>query len=717
VDDQASDEIRSKWKQTFASILHWRGRTIALICLSVFFVMRVVDPVPVAPLRSALFDTLQVLAPRAWQDLPVVIVEVDESSLARYGQWPWSRHLMAKLVDKIAAAGPLSIGFDILFSEPDRYSPNRMLDDVVDVDPRLKREIEALLSNDTRFAQSLARAPTVLAVGALHNTDGDAKFRSVKSVLVRESGGESKSLLTTFPVGLQSLPELDAAATSRAALNTIPEHDGVIRRVPLAFNIGGAVIPTLTLEMLRVAIGASSITLHRDEHGILGIAVEDVFVPTDPDGRLWINYTPPYTKRYVSAADVLDGAAGATGRLQNSLVLVGVTGLGLRDVKATPVSNVMDGIEIHAQLLESVLSNAFLTRPAFADRLELGLVFLAGLILIILVPMLSPRWKLAPLVGVLACLGGVAWVTHTNFAMRIDTAYAGVVAVLVFAVLYGASLIETERLRRLLQIDLDEERAAAQRMEGELAAARAIQLGILPSTFPAFPQHGEFDLHAMLEPAKAVGGDLYDFAMLDNDHLFFIVGDVSGKGVPASLFMALTKALYKSSVLRRQVAIEEIMTEANAEISRENPAMMFVTALAGILDIHTGAVEFCNAGHDAPILLSQTQDLTTIPNVGGPPLCVLDDFEYPRDTYQLQPGDAIVLFTDGVTEAMNPENALYSMERLESTLSKVPGDRDCASITEQIYTDVKAFADGADASDDITILTLRYLGPAEPAAP
>jgi serine phosphatase RsbU (regulator of sigma subunit) len=711
VDEEESSVVR----KAVGSILHWRGRSLALICLLGMLAFRAIDPAPIEPLRSALFDALQVVKPRAWQDLPVIIVDVDESSLARYGQWPWSRRLIAELVDKIAATGPLSIGFDILFAEPDRYSPNRMLDNYPDIDPQLKRGVESLPSNDTRLAESLARAPTVLGVGALHNDDSAANFRPVKAVPVVERGGEAKSSLIEFPVALQSIPELSAAAKSRAALNAIPEHDGVIRRVPLAFNIGGTVVPTLTIEMLRVAIGAPYIAIHRDEDGITGFAVADVFVPTGPDGRLWINYTPSHAERYVSAGDILDGAVDPR-LLQGKLVLFGVTGLGLTDAKATPVAPLMNGIEIHAQLLESMVSGAFLTRPGFVNQLELSLVFVSGLLLILVVPILSPRLKPAPLVGLLTVLCAIAWVAHANLALRVDTTYAGVSAVVVFAFLYGASLIETERLRRLLQIDLDHERAAAERIKGELAAARAIQLGILPSTFPAYPQHSEFDLHAMLEPAKAVGGDLYDFAMLDDDRLFFIVGDVSGKGVPASLFMALTKALYKSSVLRRQVRIEEIMTEANAEISRENPAMMFVTALAGILDIRTGAVEFCNAGHDAPILLSPGQKLSTIPNVGGPPLCVLDDFEYPRDTHQLKPGEAIVLFTDGVTEAMNPDNELYSMGRLEETLSMVPDDCDCASISERLYEDVKEFADGADASDDITILTFRYFGPGETKA-
>jgi adenylate cyclase len=699
-------------RDALASVFHWRGRTLALICLIGFLVFRVLEPVPFETLRTSLFDALHVMKPRARQELPVIIVDIDEKSLAKYGQWPWPRNLMARLVDRIGEARPLAVGFDILFSEQDRYSPHHVLKNFPYLDPELIRELGTLPSNDTLLAESLAKIPSVLGVGALFSEERTINTRPVKIIPFVERGGSANPHLLHFPTALQSIPELDNAAKSRATLNVIPEFDGVVRRVPLVIDIGGTATPTLTLEMLRLAVGASHFAIHSDEHGIRGIAVDDVFVPTEPDGRIWVNFSEPDGNLYVSAADILDDSPRAA-LLAGKLVLLGSTGLGLTDTKATPVTAQMNGIEVHAHVLESIISGEHLIRPIYANWLELSFAFVTGLLLILIVPSLGSKWATAPLVIVLVLLAIVAWLAHAEFALRIDTSFAGASNTAIFAILLVASLIESDRIRRLLQRDLELERAAAERLEGELAAARSIQLGILPSTFPAFPEHKEFDLHALLEPAKAVGGDLYDFEMLDDHHLFFIVGDVSGKGIPASLFMALTKALYKSSAMRRQIAIEGIMTEANAEISRENPAMMFVTALSGILDIRTGLVQFCNAGHDPPFSLSPGQPVTTIPNDGGPPLCVLDDFEYPRDTYQMKPGEAIVLFTDGVTEAMTDDKELYTASRLETFLSKQPDDLDCAGIVERIFEDVKKFADGAEQSDDVTLLVLRYFGTSE----
>lgn len=699
-----------RMRDAFASTLRWRGRALALLCLIGFLAFRLVEPVPFETLRLALFDTLQLLKPRERQPLPVVIVDIDEKSLAQHGQWPWPRNLTATLVNHISELGPLAIGFDILFAEPDRYSPQNYLDAAKYLDPALRKRLAALPTNDEILAKSLQESPTVLGVGALLDERRTVRTRAVRAVPVIDRGGDAKKSLPRFPTAIQSLPELDEAAGSRAVLNAIPDKDGVIRRVPLALNVGGAITPTLTLEMLRLATGGPFLAIHSDADGIHGVSIDDVFVPTDPDGRIWVNFSQPDGRLYVSAADVLDRTVNPAA-ISGKLVLLGSTGLGLTDTKSTPVAPQMNGIEVHAHILESVLTGNYLIRPDYADWLEIGIALATGLLLILIVPLLKPNWAVFPYVAILVSLAGVAWLAHANFALRIDTSFAGVTNSGVFAILLVASLIETDRMRRLLQHDLEQEREAAQRLEGELSAARSIQLGILPSDFPAFPEHEEFDLHAMLEPAKAVGGDLYDFAMVDDDHLFFIVGDVSGKGIPASLFMALTKALYKSSAMRRQVAIEEIMTESNAEISRENPAMMFVTALSGILNIRTGEVEFCNAGHDAPLVISPDKPLSSVPTTGGPPLCVLEDFEYPVDTHQLAPGETVVIFTDGVTEALNPEGELYTAARLEEFLAAQPSDCDCATITKLIFEDVRRFADGAEASDDITVLVFRYMGP------
>jgi serine phosphatase RsbU (regulator of sigma subunit) len=228
---------------------------------------------------------------------------------------------------------------------------------------------------------------------------------------------------------------------------------------------------------------------------------------------------------------------------------------------------------------------------------------------------------------------------------------------------------------------------------------------------------------AEMTPAREVGGDLYDFFPLDRDRLFFLIGDVSGKGLPASIFMAVSKALYKSNVLRSKAPgadvelVGELMTVANAEVSRENGEAMFVTLFAGILDLETGVLAYCNAGHDNPAVISAEGALTHLTGGDGPPLCVLDDFEYDGAQVVIAPGALICLVTDGVTEAQNPAGDLYGGARLRVNQETARGlGLGAAGLLSAVAADVARFVDGAEPADDLTILTLRWNGPAKACA-
>ena len=232
-------------------------------------------------------------------------------------------------------------------------------------------------------------------------------------------------------------------------------------------------------------------------------------------------------------------------------------------------------------------------------------------------------------------------------------------------------------------------------------------MGSLPNAATAFPDETRFAVAALLEPARAVGGDLYDFFMLDADRLFFVIGDVSGKGLPASLFMAVTKALAKSAALRGTEGVGAIVETANLEMSRENPESLFVTLVAGILDAETGTVELCNAGHDAPWQVG-SGGVARLQTDGGPPLCVLDNFPYPVATLQLAPDEALCLITDGITEAMNGAGELYGNDRLAAVLARTGSGPD--DIVVRLRADVLDFVADAEPSDDLTLLAIRYHG-------
>lgn len=265
--------------------------------------------------------------------------------------------------------------------------------------------------------------------------------------------------------------------------------------------------------------------------------------------------------------------------------------------------------------------------------------------------------------------------------------------------------------------NLTETVAAKERIEGELGVAREIQLSILPQQFPPFPHVKEIDIDAKIVPAKEVGGDLYDFFFLEpeddgavaeliEDKLFIVIGDVSGKGVPAALFMAVTKTLIKATA-STELSPSQVLQKVNKELAADNEACMFVTLFLGVLDIHTGEFTYCSAGHNPPYLLSQDGSVELVDKKGGLCLGVMDDSVYVSSNMTLKKGDILFLFTDGVTEAMDKDNNIYSDERLDELL-KNRSATDTLGIINYVYEDVQKFSGDTPQSDDITMLAVRY---------
>jgi len=256
--------------------------------------------------------------------------------------------------------------------------------------------------------------------------------------------------------------------------------------------------------------------------------------------------------------------------------------------------------------------------------------------------------------------------------------------------------------------DLTSTTAAKERIESELRIARDIQMGILPKLFPAFPERKEFEVYASIEPAKEVGGDLYDFFFVDDKHFCFLVGDVSGKGVPAAFFMAVTKTLLKV-VSEKGLDPGEVLTKVNGDLAEDNESCMFVTLFLAIMNIETGEIRYGNAGHNPPIFMPCGKEPEWIPPLGEPVAGIMDDFEYSTKTMTMNPGDIMFIYTDGVTEAMDPDKKIYSDDRLMDLL-KTMDEPFAPKVVKEIDQSIKVFAKGAEQSDDITMLAMQFMG-------
>jgi serine phosphatase RsbU (regulator of sigma subunit)/CHASE2 domain-containing sensor protein len=675
--------------------------------LALLFVPILWQDMPVSgALRLAWLDVYQELSPRERRSAPAVIVAIDEASLNRFGQWPWPRTLVAQLIDKLRAASPAAIGVDILFPEPDRLSPERLAPSVAATDPQLAARLARLPRHDAVLAASIRAAPVVLGVAGMEEGVVFAAARWTPSL---QKGADARGYLRHYASTLRSLPEIDAAARGHGLLSADTEA-GVVRRVPMVARVGTIPVLPLSLETLRLASGEPLFVVRSGAAGIEAVEIGDLAVPTQSDGRLWVHYTPHDASRFISAADVLGGQADHA-QLERKLVLVGVTGLGLIDYQTTPLGERMPGIEIHAQVLENVYDGALLMRPRWAAWVEGSVFFVAGLIVVCFIPRLSAGRSTVLLALLLIALGAAGFGAYRVAGLLLDASVPGAAIAFLFAAMLVETLAEANAQRKLLQERLQHEREAAARIAGELDAARRIQIGSLPKPELIFRAEHRFEIFAAMEPAREVGGDLYDFFMLDAEHLFFLVGDVSGKGLPASIFMAVSKALCKSTALRRGRRIDELLREANAEISRENPESLFVTVFAGILDVLSGRLEYCSAGHEPPFVLAPHGEIARLEEGGGPPLCVLDGFSYVAAEHRMSRGGIVCVVSDGVTEAMNPAGELYGAGRLRQALEQGRNAENPAALVNVIRADVAQFVGGAEAADDLTLLVLRWNGP------
>lgn len=662
--------------------------------------------------QAAWFDAHQALRPRDPGPSAVVVVAIDQPSLAELGQWPWPRTLLARLVDLVGSARPAAIGIAILMPEADAQSPEQIAIHTRIADPALADALRRLPSNDAQLARAIARAPVVLA--AAGTPEPTQMPLRVAPVLVRAVRDDDDALLPPDPAvpryagALTSIDLLDRQAHGWGLLSVAASR-GIIRRVPLVAGIGRTLIPALAVEMLRVAQHAPAVDVAVSGTAVRRVGAGAIEVATERDASVRVYFAPHDGRRFVSAAEVLKGRVDPQ-RFRGQFVLVGTTGIGLQEFEETPIGQRMSGAEIHAQLLDNLLDGKLLRRPRWASAAEAAAVAVLGALLL----WVTPRWK--PLNSALLLAGIIASALLLGFgafAFRrwlLDAASPALGLLLLYGVLLVLTLGEVTRQRRVLQRQVHAQRLRGARLAGELQAAQQVQAATLPDA-AAFAADPRIELHATLEPAREVGGDLYDFFMLDARRLFLLIGDVAGKGLTASIFMAVSKALYKSAMLRTPDAdIGAIMAEANAEVSRDNPQALFVTVFAAILDLDSGVLSYCNAGHDNPWRLHPSHPgLERITDGDGPPLCTVAGFAYRGAQCRLLPGEVLCLMTDGVTDAQSRRGERFGQERVVDLLLELrQRDAGARELVETLRARVKAFAGDGEPADDLTVLALRW---------
>ena len=440
--------------------LSWITAThlVGVVMLSFLWGMKQWELSLLETLRLETFDFYQKVKPREATPtpVPVVIIDIDEASLAEFGQWPWPRSLLADLVNKLASYKVGVVGFDVFFPEYDRLSPTALAAQLDGLSRNLTEELQAMPKSEEIFAESLRNMKVVLGQGVLNSKLPLGSSKPIKANIVL-TGDRAKVLsrVPAFPGILRNVSELEEAAAGLGMVALEPEIDGVVRRVNMGIKIGEQIYPTLTLEMIRLALGQENLVFNVDNEaqtssikmrGLKQMGTPEI--PTDARFRTWVHFRPTTSQiTYISASDILNGIARQE-QLENALALVGTSALGLKDIRYTPLSRSVPGVEIHGQLLEMIITNNFLHRPPWVRNAEVFAVVLSGLLMLILVPTLGASYTL---LFAFVLIGGMtisSWYAYTELRLLIDPLYPSLCSAILYITLSYMNFLREERQRK-----------------------------------------------------------------------------------------------------------------------------------------------------------------------------------------------------------------------------------------------------------------------------
>lgn len=423
------------------------GWLVPIFSVSLGIGLFLLDPLPLQTLRNSVFDQYQRWSPRIYQEAPVRIIDIDDESLAKLGQWPWPRTRIAEIVNKLQSAGAAAIAFDVMFAEPDRTSPKAMLE-LWNPDSGIKSALAALPDHDATLARALRQGNVVLG-HALQRTGKPPPYFAKPYSMVN-LGPSPNPFLFTFGGSVTSLQLLQKAAAGNGAISFVPDSDGIVRRVPLLLRLGDEAIPSLVAEALRVGQGERNYFIKTSEvegQGLEEVRIGAMTIPVTAHGEVWVHYTEPVASRYIPAWKVVAGQVPEE-LLSGHILLIGASAQGLMDLRFNPFRRVMPGVEAHAQALEQILLNDRLIRPGWASGLEMLVIVLGGLLVGFIGISMGAMQSAAATVVIFGLAGWAGWYAYSQQGLLLDPVMPGMALLMTFILASLHHHMSSERRQR-----------------------------------------------------------------------------------------------------------------------------------------------------------------------------------------------------------------------------------------------------------------------------
>ena len=651
--------------------------------------LKIINPSFVKSISFLSFDLYQKIFTLDKKESEVVIIDIDEASLGKFGQFPWSRSVFAKILENVNQFEPKAIGFDIFFTEKDKQSPEEIIKSY-NLIPTDVSELQEIKGHDEIFGEELKKTKSVTAVlgssvPSHSNYDRKAKARFLSK------GGDPEQFTYSYTYSIGSLKQLEDSVKGLGSISFLDQTDGIIRSLPLIVKFNKEIYPTMGLEMIRVGNNQKNIYIELNEVGVKRISSRPYKISSDPNGIIWIRYKNSLKSQYISASSVYEGKFPDK-LFKDKYVLIGASAQGLFDLVKTPLGLTIPGVEVHANVIENILDQSYLIRNPNTYVFELLFVIIVSILTFYLSQKIKPRYSLSIFFGSLAVVIILGFSLFLFRSELIDISFPIFMLTITFLTgLYFRFIEENKIALSNLQ------------KEAKLLKERELAAGVQKSLFPDISRFENF-IYARNIPARDVSGDYFDVIKINNDEYFFTLADVSGKGVKAGMYMAKASSIFRT-LSNLSFPLEKVVFGVNNEIVEAKFKGMFVTAVFGKFNVKTGDLTFVNAGHESIMVLNENKEFEFIKSE-MPPIGIIKYFTenmVKSSTINLK-DKTIVIYTDGVTEGYLQNGQEMGAEGVMDLISKIE------NITPKNIVDAIAekLSWGADKlRDDITCLALN----------
>ena len=660
-----------------------------LVILILLVSLKINNPSFVKSISYLSFDLYQKIFTLNKNDSDVIIIDIDEKSLGKFGQFPWSRSVFASILEKVNKDQPKAVGFDIFFTEKDKQSPDEIIKSY-NLIPTDVTELQKIKGHDEIFGEQLKKTKSVTAVlgspvPSHSNYDRKAKARFLSK------GGDPKEFTYSYTYSIGSLEQLENNVKGLGSISFLDQTDGIIRSLPLIVKFNNEIYPTMGLEMVRVGNNQKNIYIEMSDIGVNRISARPYKISSDPNGIIWIRYKNPIKSQYISASSVFEGKF-PDNFFKDKYVLIGASAQGLFDLVKIPLGLTVPGVEVHANVIENIIDQSFLIRNPNTYIFELLFVFIVSVLTFFISQKIKPKYSLSIFFSSLIIVIIIGFSMFLIRSELVDISYPIFMLTITFLTgLYFRFIEENKIALSNLQ------------KEAKLLKERELAAGVQKSLFPDISKFENF-IFAKNVPARDVSGDYFDVVRSTPEEYFFTLADVSGKGVKAGMYMAKASSIFRT-LTNLKFPLEKIVYGVNNELVEAKFKGMFVTAVFGKLNIKTGELIFINAGHESILLFDENKNYEYIKS-DMPPIGIVKYFTetmVKSNTINLK-DKTFVVYTDGVTEGYLKNGAELGAEGVQDIINKMT-DITPKTIVEGIEKQLNWGAE--KLRDDITCMAIN----------